>query len=240
MPLTYERLLQWANMTYIAVLAVAAVATLAIYYLSARVTAAKDRELDEYRIESARKISAAETEAAKAIKIAESERLARAELESQVAIAEARAAEANAVASQAQLELAKLKQPRTITPENQEKIIASLTTFAGQHFSFSVYSDPEALALVRVLDAMLKSAGWIRVPSQIGDIVVDVAGETAGTSNDSGVGAFIGSDNSDAKPALLTLSKVLTDAGIPCQANRTEQLRNKIPKAIVVNVGKKP
>ena len=94
-PLALERLLQWANIAYMGGLVIAAGATFAIYYLSARVTAAKDRELDEYRIESTIKITAAQAEAAEAIKIAESESLARAELESQVAVAEARAAEAN-------------------------------------------------------------------------------------------------------------------------------------------------
>ena len=240
-PLTLlERFLQWANIAYIGSLAIALVAGIAIYHLSARVNAAKDRELEEYRIESTSKISVAQAEAAEAIRIAESERLARAELESQVAVAEARAAEANAIASQAQLELAKLKQPRTITPEDQEKTVAALKEFAGQNFSFSVFGDPESLALVRVLDVMLKSAGWLRVRSQIGSIAVDVAGNTAGTSHDSGVSAFVGPDNPNAEPALLTLSKALTDAGIPCRANRTEQLRDKTPKAIVINVGEKP
>ena len=87
---------------------------------------------------------------------------------------------------------------------------------------------------------MLKSAGWLRVPSQIGAIVVDAAGNTAGTSNDSGVTAFIGPDNRDAVAALRTLSRVLTAAGIPCQSKRTEQLRDKTPTAILINVGKKP
>ena len=87
---------------------------------------------------------------------------------------------------------------------------------------------------------MLKSAGWLRLPSQIGAIVVDAAGDTAGKSHNSGVGAFLGPDNLHAELALLTLSKALTDAGIPCQANRTEQLRNTSTKAIVINVGKKP
>ena len=174
------------------------------------------------------------------MKIAESERLARAELESQVAVAEARAAEANAVASQARLELAELKEPRTIAPEDQEKIIVALKEFAGQNFSFSVFGDPESLALLRTLDAMLKSAGWLRVPSQLGAIVVDAAGNTAGTSHDSGVAAFVGPDNRDARAALLTLSKALTVAGIPCQPSQTEQLRGKTPKAIIINVGKKP
>ena len=134
-----EKLLQWSNIAYIASVAIAAVATLAIYHLSARVNAAKDRELETYRTESTKQIAAAQAEAAEARRIAESERRARAELDSQVATAEARAAEANAVASQARLELAKLTEPRTIAPEDQEKIIAALQQFAGQHFGFSVF-----------------------------------------------------------------------------------------------------
>ena len=235
-----DKLLQWANIAYIVCVAIAAVATLAIYHLSARVNAAKDRELEKYRTESTIKITAAQAEAAEAMKIAESERLVRAELESQVAVADARAAEANAVSSQARLELAKLKQPRTIAPEEQERIIAALKEFAGQNFGFSVFGDPESLALLRTLDAMLKSAGWLRVSSQIGAIVVEAAGNTAGTSHDSGVTAFFGPDNPDARAALLALSKALTIAGIPCRPSRTEQLRDKTPKAILINVGKKP
>ena len=94
-----DKLLQWANIAYIACVVIAAVATFAIFHLSARVNSAKDRELETYRTESTIKITVAQAEAAEAMKIAESERLARAELESQVAAAEARAAEANAVAS---------------------------------------------------------------------------------------------------------------------------------------------
>ena len=234
-----DKLLQWANIAYIVCLLLVAGMTFVIYYLSARVNAAKDHELENYRTESTIKITAAQAEAAEAMKIAESERLARAELESQVAAAEARAAEANAVASQARLELEKIKEPRTIAPEDQEKIIAALKEFAGQNFGFSVFGDPESLALLRVLDAMLKSAGWLRVPSQIGAIVVDAAGNTAGTSHNSGVTAFFGPDNPDARAALLALSRALTIAGIPCQPSRTEQLRDKTPKAILINVGKK-
>ena len=87
---------------------------------------------------------------------------------------------------------------------------------------------------------MLKSAGWLRVSSQIGAIVVEAAGNTAGMSHDSGVTAFFGPDNLDARAALLALSKALTDAGIPCQPRRTEQLRDKTQKAILINIGKKP
>ena len=239
-PLPLERLLRWANWAYVLAVAIAAIASFAIYQLSVRVTAAKDRELQDYQTQSTVKITAAEAEAAEARRIAETERLARAELESQVASAEARAAEANAAAAQAQLELAKLQQPRTVSPEDQEKIVATLKQFAGQNFSFTVFGDPESLALVRVLDAMLKSAGWLRVASQIGVIVVEVAGNTAGTSIASGVTASVGPDNPDAEAALVTLCHALTGAGIPCKANRSEELREKRPKAIAIRVGKKP
>ena len=235
-----EKLLHWANIAYIVCLLLVAGMAFVIYHLFARVNADKDRELKKYQTESQINITAAQAEAAEAMKIAESERLARAELESQVAAAEARAAEANAVASQAQLELANLKEPRTIAPKHQEKIIATLKEFAGQNFSFSVFGDPESLALLRAIDAMLKSAGWLRVPSQIGMIAIDAAGNTAGTSHDSGVTAFVGPENRDAVPALLALSKALTGAGISCQPSRTEQLRDKTPRAILINVGKKP
>ena len=213
--LALDKLLQWANIVYIVCVAIAAAASFAVYRLSERVNAAKDRELKKYQTEAQINITAAQAEAAEAIKIAESERLARAELESQVAVAEARAAEANAVASQAQLQLAKLKEPRTIAPEDQEKIIAVLKQFARQNFGFSVFPDPEPLALLRVLDAVLTSAGWLRVPSQIGDIVVDAAGNTAGTSHDTGVTAFVGPDNPDAEPALLAMCRGSRRSGNP-------------------------
>ena len=234
-----EKLLQLSNVVYVVGVVAAAVATFAIYHLSARVNAAKDDELATYRTQSAMHIADARAEAAEAMKVAAAERRARAELESQVAAAEARAAEANAIASEAQLELARLTEPRTIAPADQEKIIVALTELAGQHYGFSVFSDPEALALVRVLDTLLKSAGWLRVSSQIGDIEIDVAGNTAGTSHDSGVTALIGPEDGDLEAALLALSGTLTTAGIPCGAAKTEQLRGKIPRAIIINVGKK-
>ena len=116
--MAFDKLLQWANIVYVVSVLIAAAASFAVYRLSALVNTAKDRELKKYQTESQINITAAQAEAAEAMKIAESERLARAELESQVAAAEARAAEANAVASQAQLELEKLKEPRTIAPED--------------------------------------------------------------------------------------------------------------------------
>ena len=239
--LDLEKWLQWAKVAYMVSVGVAAAATFAIYHLSAWVTADKERELEKYQNESQIQIADAEAAAAKAMKIAESERLARAKLESQIAGAEERAAEANAVASKAQLELARLKKPRTIAPEDQDRIIAELTKFTGQNFSVSVFQDPEALALLRVLDAMLKSAGWIKVRFPIRTVTIKVAGITAAPSFASGVGATIGRDDRASVAAILALSEALSRAGIPCRRMlHAPELQDKTPNTILIYVGKKP
>ena len=86
--MTLDKILQWANIVYIVCAAIVVAMSFVIYQLSARVNAVKDRELGKYQTESTIKITAAEAEAAEAMKIAESERLARAELEVQIAAAE--------------------------------------------------------------------------------------------------------------------------------------------------------
>ena len=235
-----DKFLQLANIVYMVSALTALAMTFVIYQLSVRVNAAKDRELEKYQNESTIKITDAQAEAAEAIKIAESNRLARAELEAQVAVSDARAAEANAAAAQAQLELAKFKEPRTIAEKDQEKIITSLKEFSGQNFGFAVFPDPEPLALLGVLNAMLKSAGWLRMPSLTGSgISISTAGNTAATTLGTGVFAVVDPDNRDAFPALRALRNALYAAGIPCRIGPAdEKIRDKT--SILIMVGKKP
>jgi len=89
----------------------------------------------------------------------------------------------------------------------------------------------------------LKSAGWNRVPGQIGPLDVNAlgeGGETASQAFDTGVSAFVSPDNEGAIPAVLALAAALTAEGIPCEPYKTDQLIGKTPKAIVINIGKKP
>ena len=211
-----EKLLPWANIAYIVIVALG---SYGIYQLTTRVNADKDRELEMFQAESRVQIKVAQAEASKA---------------------EARAAEANALAEQAKLELAKLKEPRAIPPDHQARIVAVLKQFAGQPFAFSAYKDPEAHALVAQIDWALSQAGWHRTSSQLGAIVHDVAGDTVGGSVDIGLSAYIGKDNLESAQPLIALTTLLTDAGIPCEPNQTDQLNGKEPKAILINVGKKP
>jgi hypothetical protein len=157
----------------------------------------------------------------------------------ELAAALVRVAEAEARAAEANLELAKLRDPRKLLPEQQDRIIAALKRFTGQKFSFNVYPDPESLAFLRIIDALLKSAGWERVPSQVGDVEVDAAGSTAGTAYDGGVDALIAPDDENSKPALITLASALTKEGTPCTPHYNDRLIGKIPKAILINIGKK-
>ena len=105
--LDLEKWLQWAKVAYMVSVGVAAAATFAIYHLSAWVTADKERELEKYQNES----------------------------QIQIAGAEERAAEANAVASKAQLELARLKKPRTIAPEDLGKVRYPQSNFGWARMS---------------------------------------------------------------------------------------------------------
>lgn len=153
---------------------------------------------------------------------------------------EARAEEARAAAAQAQLELARFKAPRTITPDQSIGIEQAVHGFAGQRYAFSSHGDAEALDYIRQIDRVLKKAGWIRVPSQLGDVEVMVSGMTVGkTSGSRGVLVLIGEDNSESAPALAALATVLNDVGIVCGKGTSPTLKGKTPRAITIDVGQK-
>jgi hypothetical protein len=94
-----------------------------------------------------------------------------------IADAGARAAEANARAAEANLEVAKLREPRSLTPKQQEHLASVMKPFAGQTFSMSVQGDFESIQFLRTLKSILASAGWVQIPSQLGDIQIEGAGQ---------------------------------------------------------------
>jgi hypothetical protein len=169
------------------------------------------------------------------------ERAAR--VETDLAIQKERTAKAEKAASDAKLALEKFREPRTLSPEQQDKLLVACKPFAGQYFAFAVFPDPEPLALLRILDSLLKSAGWKRVPSQIdrvGGVKVDAAGESAATIFDSGVDAYIAPDDTASVAAQHAFCAALVSAGISCENHRTPQLAGKMPMAITISIGKKP
>jgi hypothetical protein len=124
-----------------------------------------------------------------------------------------RTAKAERAASDAALALAQFKAPRSLSPEQQNMLVASVKPFAGQDFAFAVFPDPEPQALTRVIDELLKSAGWKRVPAQIqreGGILMDIAGESAAQISDSGVDAYIAPDGAESEHAQAAICSALT------------------------------
>jgi len=168
---------------------------------------------------------------------------AQQQVETELAKQRERTASSEKAASDAALTLAKFMQPRTLSPEQQEKSIAALKPFAGQNFAFAVFPDPEPLALLRVLNELLQAAGWIRVPSQIqreGGVLLEAAGGSAASISDAGIDAYLAPDDMDSVSAQSAFCAALTAAGIRCERHRTPQLDNKMPRAITISVGKKP
>jgi multidrug efflux pump subunit AcrA (membrane-fusion protein) len=84
-----------------------------------------------------------------------------------------RAAEAEQRAAEANLELARIKAPRTLRPDQQEHVIAMLKPFAGTQFDVGlVQGDAEAAEFMTVIEAVLQAAGWTQIDWVGGDLVM--------------------------------------------------------------------
>jgi len=167
-------------------------------------------------------------------------RIAQQRVEIELAKQKERTAKAEDAAANAALALAKFKEPRSLSPEQQTKLIADTKPFASQNFAFAVFPDPEPQALARVIDGLLKSVGWNRVPSQIqrdGGVLMDIAGESAAQISDSGIDVYIAPDDTESIPAQKAICSALM--AFHCETHRTPQLAGKTPRAITISVGKK-
>jgi hypothetical protein len=81
-------------------------------------------------------------------------------LEKEAESARAAIADANARAIEAQLALEKYKAPRSLTKEQQDRIVENIKLFAGQEYALSVAVGAEAENFLCMLDGILQSAGW--------------------------------------------------------------------------------
>jgi hypothetical protein len=152
-----------------------------------------------------------------------------------IAKANAQIAEANARALEAQVALVKFKAPRSLSTEQQASLIFEMKQFAGQKYSLNVFANAESIALLDMLKTALASAGWILLPTQLGDLETN----GAGISNNSGlsVGVTLGATNEMVQRAVV-VAGALTRVGLPATPHRTPGL--KIGDAINIVVGQKP
>jgi hypothetical protein len=133
------------------------------------------------------------------------------------------------------LELERIKAPRSLDASQQTRMVEQLKPFAGQEYSFNVFPDPEPISLMQIIDNVLKNAGWVRIRSQLGDIETQGAGHATDTGLQIGIKPT--SDNALRNLAIL-LASMFTTEGIPAVAAQIAELKND--KVININVGKKP
>jgi hypothetical protein len=155
---------------------------------------------------------------------------------------ESQIAEANARAAQAELDLAKIKEWRKLTPKQQQEIGAVLSAYGTQNFAFLVFGDPESLSFLGDINATLKIAKWNRVatPSGLGgDIGYNVDGITVPSANDIGQDVFFLAGDNAAQSAAVTLADRITKAGFLCVAHSSDWLKQHGAKMIVIRVGEK-
>jgi len=150
-------------------------------------------------------------------------------------------AEARERADEAELELAKIKTPRMLTPEAQRRVAAKLRQFAGQEFAGQVApGSDDARPLWETLDKALTAAGWVRVPP-IGLAVGDPPAGVPLVPN-SGVTAFVAASraNEFAPIAQLLAAALMAEgiiAGVSASAGPQMEQR---PAVIIVEIGRKP
>jgi hypothetical protein len=132
-------------------------------------------------------------------------------------------AEANARAAEAQLELEKLKTPRTLGPTRQEVVANSLRRFAGQRYRAAISQGADdGVAFWESLYTTLERAGWIYIPSG----PPSLGNPPAGIPIASVPGVEIRFDpekEQELTPAALALGNALHTDGTVVAVNRDRQ-----------------
>src|SRR3954453_16071175 len=119
-------------------------------FVIVRSTNVKEHHWDVARDQSQERISQLQAESDKA-------RAAIADAKVRVAVAEKQAADAN-------LEILRLKTPRSISAEQAVRITSKAKNFTRTPYIFTVFNDPEATDLLSQIETTLTLAGWVEQP----------------------------------------------------------------------------
>jgi hypothetical protein len=139
---------------------------------------------------------------------------------------------ANARALEAQLELEKLKAPRSISDKQIGEILPKLSAFKGQGYVITTFWDlKEPLALAERLHIVLSNAGWEFIkPESQGFLLGGMAGVQVWVH-----------PNADpkVKKAADALMAALNDAAL-APVMKLQNPANQMDNKIAINVGTKP
>jgi hypothetical protein len=157
-----------------------------------------------------------------------------------IADAVARAKEADQKAEAEKLERVKLQEKiawRSLTGEQQKNVSSKIRPFAGQQYLLAVSGDPESANFLPTIDAILKDAGWVRLPPSGALLTPD---GTASIGIKSKIVILVAeSKQAELGPRVLEFVKALSDEGIAASAGYDPANKNS-PDVIEITVGSKP
>jgi hypothetical protein len=186
-------------------------------------------------IEDARRLEFAELH-----KQSDDAKLETARLSKEADTARASIAAANARAAEAQLALEKLKTPRSLTPDQQSRIVSKIRKFAPQEYALAVGPGSEPSAFLAALDKVLSNANWVKVPP-FGMITVQTAVGPAASNSLSGVRIQVASSKEpELREAVVALLAALASENIEADAAQSPTEMTSRPTAIQIVVGIKP
>ena len=178
-------------------------------------------------------------------------RLKTAGLESQAEIktAGARIAEAEAKSAEARVTLARLVNPRTLTPAQVDEIGSEVAGFKGTLFDLGIVGDDmEISELLPLVEQALNKGGWITKPwaplNQMTVLVYDRSSAglpTVGLISATGI-LFIVEPGDEAAlwPAAIAAAVALRTRGVGAVARVADGTRSSNRHVIHVLIGKKP
>ena len=142
-------------------------------------------------------------------------------------------AEAVARAAEANLELERLKAPRTLTAEQQLRITEKVKIFHGTTFEVITYpGEPEPVAFSSIIAGILVRAGWTLNPNNSHGSLLGLA---------SGVVVVVGKQaGAKAEQSGTVLLESITSEGVDARLGSASLQINPTSIAIQLQVGKKP
>jgi hypothetical protein len=236
---SWEQVMIW-SLGFAALAAIAVVVSTAwVVVLQRDETTRATAELEAYKIEAGKEANEAHKRIVELQTESEKARAAIAGADERAKVAEQRAAEAN-------LEIERLKTPRSISAEQQHRIADKLKTVASPPFSFVVMQEPDPLALMGEITATLTEAGWKRVP-----YLLTSGGMTYGDENTPSYGSiasltglvvsFPEARQAEWEPPASTLSELRTsESGIDATAEVMPSAVATGNDAVVIWIGRKP
>jgi hypothetical protein len=158
--------------------------------------------------------------------------------EQNIAEANERSAKAQEEAAKANLELERIKAPRTISSQDQTEIIAALKPFSGTPYDLVVGTDSESLNFMKTIQSLLTQAGWVQVPAK-GAVGLTNSNPLIGITVTAGVYIEIDAGKLGVWLPAIDKFKVAFEAkNIPVHGSAAQT--GVDPTAVHVGVGKKP